>query len=197
MIRLLDDETPEVRREVASRIAGCGGDLSEWLAGRPIALSGRERVLLERMLRPARRAVLEAEWCAPTGGAAALGDDWDACEALMRMISDFLHDGITVRQPLSDALDLLAEEAADAGVRGPLELRRFLFADGRLDGNRDEPDDPRNSDIAWALAEGKSNALGLCVIFLLVGARLGIEVQAINFPGRFLSRIHEDGYPVI
>ena len=115
----------------------------------------------------------------------------------MRMISDFLHDGITVRQPLSDALDLLAEEAADAGVRGPLELRRFLFADGRLDGNRDEPDDPRNSDIAWALAEGKSNALGLCVIFLLVGARIGIEVQAINFPGRFLSRIHEDGYPVI
>lgn len=197
LLRLLDDETPAVRERVVERLTSCGGDLSEWLAGRAVPLSPHERSLLAEILRPARREALAAEWSAPTGGATALGDDWDACEALLRMISDFLHDGITIRQPLSDALDLLAEEAAENGVTDALRLRSFLFSDGRLRGNRDAPEAPGNSDLAWSIAEGLSNPLGLCTIYILVAARLDLEVEAVNFPGHFLCRVHEDGYPVI
>ena len=197
LIRLLDDETPEVRSRVAQRIAQCGGDLSEWLAANPRSLSSRERVLLAELLQPARRATLERDWQMPTGGAAALRDDWDGFEALLRVISDFLHDGVSIRQPLSDALDLLAEEAAQAGVASANELRVFLFADGRLVGNEENYDDPRNSDLAWSIAEGRSNPLGLAVIFLLVARRLEMVVEAVNFPGHFLARIYEDGYPLI
>jgi regulator of sirC expression with transglutaminase-like and TPR domain len=113
------------------------------------------------------------------------------------VISDFLHDGITVRQPLSDALDLLAEEAEEAGVTGPNELRAFLFKEARLTGNQEAYDDPRNSDIAWSIAEGRSNPLGLSLVFLLVARRLEMVVEAVNFPGHFLTRIYEDGFPVI
>ena len=197
LLRLLDDETPAVRERVAARFALCGGDLSEWLATQPRSLSRQEKSLLAEMLSPPRREMLAREWIAPTGGAAALQEDWESFEALLRSLSDFLHDGISLRQPLSDALDLLAEEATDDGVTTANELRVFLFGDTRLTGNQAEYHDPRNSDLAWCIAEGRSNPLGLGLIFMLVGRRLHLEIEGVNFPGHFMCRIFEDGFPLI
>jgi len=197
LLRLLDDETPSVRERVAERIARSGGDLSEWLATRSKPLNPHERKLLSAMLHPARRENLVRDWIAPTGGAAALQEDWESFEALLRTLSDFLHDGISLRQPLSDALDLLAEEAAEQGVSTADELRTFLFEGDRLVGNHKEYSDPRNSDLAWSIAEGRSNPLGLCLIFILVGRRLDLEIEGVNFPGHFICRIFEDGDALI
>ena len=197
LLRLLDDDTPAVRERVAERLALCGGDISEWLASQSRALSIQEKSLLAEMLRPPRREILAHDWIAPTGGAAALQEDWESFEALLRALSDFLHDGISLRQPLSDALDLLAEEAADGGVTTANELRKFLFDGSRLTPNQEDYHDPRNSDLAWGIAEGRSNPLGLCLIFMLVGRRLNFEVEGVNFPGHFMCRIFEDGYPLI
>jgi hypothetical protein len=197
LLRLLDDETPEVRERVAERLALCSGDISEWFATRPGVLGKHERELLAEMLSPPRRSALTKEWVVPTGGAGALQEDWETFEALLRALSDFLHDGISLRQPLSDALDLLAEEAAEAGVDSAIELRKFLFKGTRLTANQENYYDVRNSDLAWCLSEGCSNPLGLCVIFMLVGRRLDFEVEGVNFPGHFMCRIFEDGYPII
>lgn len=197
LLRLLDDETPAVRERVAERFALCGGDLSEWLATQPRSLSRQEQTLLAEMLSPPRREILAREWIAPTGGAAALQEDWESFEALLRTLSDFLHDGISLRQPLSDALDLLAEEAGDDGVATAGELSAFLFNGTRLVGNQETYYDPRNSDLAWCIADGLSNPLGLCLIFMLVGRRLNFEIEGINFPGHFMCRIFEDGYPFV
>ena len=197
LVRLLDDETPMVRSRVAERLALCTGDLSEWLATRPQTLSKKERGLLSELLRPPHRETLIREWIAPTGGAAALQEDWETFESLLRTLSDFLHDGISLRQPLSDALDLLAEEASDEGIGTANELRSFLFDGTRLIANPEKYNDPRNSDLAWCIAEGCSNPLGLCLIFMLVGRRLHLEVEGVNFPGHFLCRIFEDGFPII
>ncbi len=197
LLRLLDDDTPEVRSRVAERIALFGGDLSEWLADLPRTLTKHEKSVLIKLLMPPRREALEREWVVPSGGAAALGEDWETFEALLRALSDFLHDGITIRQPLSDALDLLAEEAEENGVTTSRELRAFLFADDRLAGNQADYKDPRNSDLAWSIAEGCSNPIGLCIIFILVARRMELVVEGVNFPGHFLCRIYEDGYPII
>lgn len=197
LLRLLDDETPVVRERVAERFAQCGGDISEWLATQPRILTREEKSLLTEMLSPGRREILAREWIAPTGGAAALGEDWDTFEALLRALSDFLHDGISLRQPLTDALDLLAEEAEDDGVASENDLRAFLFEGTRLRGNQSAYYDPRNSDLAWSIAEGQSNPLGLCLIFILVARRLELQVEGVNFPGHFMCRIFEDGYPLI
>ncbi|RYD44898.1 MAG: hypothetical protein EOP85_09220, partial [Verrucomicrobiaceae bacterium] len=122
---------------------------------------------------------------------------WDTFEPLLRALSDFLHDGISLRQPLSDALDLMAEEAAEEGITTARELSAYLFEARRLKGNRENYHDPRNSDLAWCISEGCSNPIGLCLIFLLVGHRLDFEIEGVNFPGHFMCRIFEDGYPVI
>jgi hypothetical protein len=197
LLRLLDDDTPEVRDRVAERIALCGGDISEWLATQSRILSTREKALLVEMLSATRRENLIRDWVVPTGGAAGLSEDWDTFEALLRTLSDFLHDGISLRQPLSDALDLLAEEAGENGVVTASDLRAFLFDDPRLNANQHGYYDPRNSDLAWCIEEGHSNPIGLCLIFILVARRLQLEVEGVNFPGHFMCRVFEDGFPLI
>ncbi len=197
LIRLIDDETPEVRERVAARLANSSGDISEWLASQPHTLNEKDQRLLVEMLSPPRREALAREWIVPSGGAGALREDWDTFESLLRTLSDFLHDGISLRQPLSDALDLLAEEASENGVVTSSELSAFLFDGHRLISHPGGYHDPRNSDLAWCLEEGHSNPLGLCLIYILTARRLSLEVEGVNFPGHFLCRIFEDGFPVI
>ena len=197
LLRLLDDDTPEVRERVAQRMMRCGGDLSDWLASLPHQLSGKEKLVLSQMLGPARRETLEREWSVPSGGAAALTEDWETLESMLRLISDFLHDGITMRQSLSDALDLLVEEAWEHPVVSACELGNFLFGNERFVADDEAETDPQNFDLAWVLAEGRSHSLALCMIFLLVGQRMEFDVEIVDYPGRFLCRIHEDGHPLI
>ncbi|MBG7608561.1 MAG: transglutaminase family protein [Verrucomicrobia bacterium] len=203
LLRLLDDETPEVRSGISGRLAEFGGDLSEMLPDVAPGLDDSGKSLLAEILRPARRQALREEWLTPSFGSAALGDDWDLFESHLRLLSDFLHDGVSLRQPLSDALDLLAEEVREGveGVEGveitANDLRIFLFEKGKLRPNRANYYDTRNSDLAWCLSEGVSSPIGLGVIYMLVGQRLEIEVEGISFPGHFLCRIFEGGYPLI
>lgn len=197
LLRLLDDETPEVRSVVTGRLSEVGGDISEILPEMASDLNGAEKRILIDLLLPARRRILREEWITPGFGSAALGGDWELFESQLRLLSDFLHDGISLRMPLSDALDLLAEEAQENGATGPNELCAYLFQQGRMKGNRKDYYDPRNSDLAWCIAEGISNPIGLGVIYMLAGQRLGFEIEGIPFPGHFLCRIQEDGYPLI
>lgn len=197
LMRLLDDETPEVRRHVAMRLDACGGDISEWMATWPGRLAPQEHEILRNLLGSGRRRILEQDWTVPTGGTAAMREDWEAFEATLRLLSDFLHDGTTVRQSLSDALDMLAEEADLAGISTARQLANHLFKGDVLQGNRADENDPSNLDLAWAVANGRSNPLGLGLILILVARRLDIEVEGVDFPGHFLCRVHEDGIPLI
>lgn len=197
LLRLLDDDTPEVRSVVSGRLAVVGGDISEILPGMIKGLNEPERRLLAGMLQPSRRQTLREEWLTPRFGSASLGDDWELFESHLRLLSDFLHDGVSLRQPLSDALDLLADEAREDGVLSEDDLRVFLFEEKRLRGNGENYYDPRNSDLSWCISESMSNPIGLGVIFMLVGKRMDMEIEGICFPGHFLCRIHEDGHPLV
>ncbi|MFD2256132.1 transglutaminase family protein [Luteolibacter algae] len=199
LLKLLDDETPEVRSGVSGRLAEVGGDFSEILPDVARNLKETEKKILADILRPVRRKVLREEWLTPRFGSAALGDDWELFESHLRLLSDFLHDGVSLRQPLSDALDLLAEEIQEAHPLPPTanDIRVFLFEEGRLKGNKSHYYDPHNTDLAWCIAEGKSNPIGLGVIYMLLGQRLNVEIEGISFPGHFLCRIYEESHPLV
>ena len=198
LLRLLDDDSPPVRASVESALSAFGGDVSELLGEMKPVLDDAELELLSLLLLPARRERLRREWIVPAGGAAAVEDDWEQFEALLRTLSDYLHDGVSLRQPLGDALDLLAEELETvADEDGAAGLNRMLFESGRFTANRDEEDDPDNYDLAHVLAGHPSNAIGLGLVFLLVARRLDVDAAGINLPKSFLCRFHEDGHVVM
>lgn len=199
LLRLLDDDAPEVRAVVAGRFGELGGDLSELLPCLERTLSGKELEILTELLRAGRRAALREDWQMPAAGVGAMEEDWEFFESQLRLLSDYLHDGVTLRQPLSDALDLLADEFSEKYPHFFTEddLRMFLFCEGRMKPNRNDYHDPRNGDLAWCVAEGVSNPIGLGLIYILVARRLGLVVEGICFPGHFLCRIYEDGLPFV
>lgn len=199
LLRLLDDESPPVRRSVETALAAFGGDVSELLGEMDdVHLSDSDHELLSALLLPARRERLRREWVVPAGGAEAVHDDWELFEALLRSLSDYLHDGVTLRQPLGDALDLLAEEldvtAAEDGGKG---LNKALFESGRFVVNAAEEDLPENYDLAAVLAGAPSSPLGLGLLFLLISRRLNVDTEGINLPQSFLCRFNEDGHMVL
>ncbi len=196
LLNLLDDDTKEVRAGVQQALMEYQGDATDDLTAAGLRLKNKEAKLLSKSLHPGRRAVLRKEWAYPAGQLDGVDGDWESFEALLRLISDFLHDGITMRQTLSDELDLLAEGAAEK-VTSPSELAQHLFGNSILTGNRLAPFNILNSDLAWCIQEGESNPLGLSLIYMLVGYRLEIPIFGCNYPGHFLSLIDHEGQATV
>ena len=197
LITLLDDPNPAVRGGVEKALLEYRGDVSDDLLALGLVVPKPAAARLSKLLHPGRHLALREAWVVPFQRLSSPDGDWEELEALLRLLSDFLHDGVTVRLSLSDELDMLAEEL-EGEVTNELELGKALFAEGRLTGNRENGYDPRNSDLAWCLTEGRSNALGLSLIYSLVAERLGYHVYGCNYPGHFLSYIDgENGEPTL
>lgn len=196
ILKLLDDENQEVQNGIQQALLDYHGDASDDLAALGIQLSPEASSLLSKSLHSGRQASLKENWSVPSRSLEDPDGDWDALEALLRLLSDFLHDGITLRPSMSDELDLLAKEAENQ-VESPAELSEWLFASDRFSGNKTNPYDPRNSDLAWCLEEGKSNPLGLSLIYLLVAQRIGLPVYGVNYPGHFLCLIDLEVAPTL
>lgn len=196
LLKLLDDENETVQQGVQKALLDYHGDASDDLAALGINLKSKEARLLSRSLHPGRQLVLREQWVIPSKGLDQPDGDWEAFESLLRLISDFLHDGVTLRPSISDELDLLARDAQPE-VSTSLHLSAWLFGTGKFKGNKSNAFDPRNSDLAWCLEEGQSNPLGLGIIYMLVGQRLGLEVFGVNYPGHFLCLIDSPEGPLL
>ncbi|BDS05108.1 hypothetical protein NT6N_01480 [Oceaniferula spumae] len=194
LIRLLDDKDPAVRPVIREQFSEFGGDISQDLAalGIKVPASGKKRLV--KLLEPGRRDTLRAEWLVPSGGASALEDDWESFEAILRQLSDFLHDGITLRPSLSDSLDLLADEIREE-ISDPSadELRLWLFDDRRFTGVKEKADVEKNFDLCRVIDHKKGNPTSLGFLYILMGRRVGANVEGCNYPGHFLTRIEADG----
>lgn len=198
LLRLIDDETPEVRQSVTKALQVFGGDVSELLNEGTLNPSPEERLVLSNLLKPGRRQRLRRDWVVPAGGGAAFADDWDAFEALLRILSDFLHDGITIRQSLGDALDLLAEELEPAYLEnGCAGLCSTLLGGKRLVADRKGEMDPKLLDLAAVITGSPSNSFGLGLILLLVAKRLDAEITGVSLPGAFFCRYESEQGPIL
>lgn len=186
LLKLLDDEQPEVRQIVSTHFSQFGGDLSDSVASSGILLSAESRTILSDLLLPARREALRRDWFTPSRELAEPDGDWELFEAFLRMISDYLHDGVSLRPSLSDLLDDLAEESADHELDCPVRLADWLFKGRLLGPNKRDYYNPKNSDLAHVLITGQGNPLSLSIILILVAQRRSFPVYGCNYPGHFL-----------
>ena len=194
LIRLLDDEDPAVRPIVKERISELRGDISHDLAALGININAEGKKRLSRLLQPGRRETLRNEWLVPTGGSEALSDDWESFENFLRQICDFMHDGVTLRPSLSDSLDMLADEIEqDLVDPSANDLRRWLFKSGRYKGDSKQADALKNYDLCQVIDSHTGNPTSLACLFMLLGRRLGCQIDGCNYPGHFLARIDIGG----
>ncbi len=194
LVRLLDDQHPVVRQSLRDRLEGYGGDVSRELSELGISLDEDARVRLSRMLAPGRRAQVRREWAVPAAGFEVADGDWEKFEFLMRLLSELLHDGTTVRPALPDCLDRLSDEAVLQGAHhDEAELCRFLFGSGRFRANDRGFYRAENADLLWVLQHRQGNPIGLTVVAMLVAQRLGLRILGCNFPAHFLGWITVDG----
>ena len=197
LIKLLDDQDPAIQAALKDEFAESSGDLSNELTalGLEVDLSQQDKMKLSKLLLPARRETLINEWQIPAGGRAAMADDWDSFEYHLRLISDYLHNGISLRPTLSDALDLLADEFSSEHENESLnadKLRVWMFTNEKFKGNTEQYYLPHNNDLCWVIDSEKGNPISLATLFILVARRLNLDVSGCNYPGHFLARIFLD-----
>jgi hemimethylated DNA binding protein len=190
LMRLLDDETPMVRRAIVPQLAAFGDELGPALAALTPRPTSEELDLLRDVLKGSNRKWLRSMW--PTW--IALGHDGDKLERALSLLAEF--QGGRVRPRRLGALldDLAADYRAAKGQPDPRALATFLFEDRGLAGARSDYFRPEHSDLIAVLESGRGIPISLCLIYMMVGRRLGLDIEGCNFPGHFLARLRdEDG----
>ncbi|MBI24743.1 MAG: hypothetical protein CMN05_14300 [Roseibacillus sp.] len=195
LVKLLDDDDPAVRQILSERFATCRGDVSAELVRLGITLANGEQSRLSELLAPGRRRQIRHQWVIPQQGFDESNGDWESFELLLRLLSELLHDGTSLRPTLPDALDQITDEAIlhDAH-RDERSLCRFLFESGRFQGNKADFYHPGNADLLWIIMNRKGNPIGLTVLAMLIAHRLGLCIGGCNFPAHFLAWISVDGH---
>jgi len=189
LLRLLDDDSPEVRSAVEDQFAQYGDDLEDQIAGLELPHSARELGLIESLVREGRRRRLRAGW----ESLSAVSGDKELLEAGQDLISRFLRRDRGGRT-LGEELDALTR-AFEAGPpeQDALSLAEFLFRTRGLTGDRETYDDPAGSDLHHVLTTGKGLPISLASIYILVARRLALSVEGCNLPGHFLALAEHGG----
>src|SRR3989454_12535336 len=77
------------------------------------------------------------------------------------------------------------------------ELAGYLFRECGFRGNREEYYDPRNSYLNDVLERRLGIPITLSVVLIETGARLGLPIEGVGFPGHFLVRLAGNRGPLL
>ena len=101
-----------------------------------------------------------------------------------------------------DAMGELARQAVQRHVERTGDGSRLacikavnecLFDELHFVGNREKYEDPRNSCLNEVLDRRTGIPITLCVVYMEVARRAGLQIDGVNFPGHFLVRCPEIG----
>ena len=195
LLRLLDDPSPNVRERVFSRLRALGAGVWDAIEAADLPVSLEQRAQLEAVFaaederfsddRFSDDRALRAQWARLQSES----DETTYLEECLLALDRWQNGGAPARRA-SDLLDDLAGEfLALEPCPDAVALSQFLFEQRGLRGAA--PDDyynPLNSNLTYALENGVGLPITLACIFILVGARVGLEIEGCNTPGHFLAR---------
>lgn len=217
LIRLMDDASPRVRERVAAQLCAFGDNLEAEIAAQGIVLSASQRLALSLLRIEERVAPISwLSWRSRQRDSDKIEDalsylsKWQAsCEApneysfgasrqldLMppRSQENEKNDDTT----LSELLDELAQEFRATGRPWhPEALSAWLFVEQGFRGDTLDYYNVRNSDLRRVIEDRRGIPISLACVFLLVGARLGLDIRGCNFPGHFLVHARTGGVDLL
>lgn len=186
MIQLLDDETPAVQQQIMEALASFGDELDAEIERQGIDLDGERRKLLKEVHAIQRRERLLGRWHA----CLEVPDEKAKLETALGLIAEYeLGDGAAAR--LTRLLDGLADDyrSAHVGTADVFTLAHYLFRTRGLTGcGKKDYYTPAASNLVSVITRGRGLPISLSCIYLLVGARLGLDIEGCNVPNHFLAR---------
>jgi hypothetical protein len=173
IIALFADEDPQVQESLLARLGADPALLDRtWHAA--VRLDSPPPSLAALVLRADAETLVDAF---------AESDDLETgCWLLARLHlprRDF-------RGPGAAALDELAGRLRAGGDGG--DLANLLCKDCGFAGDRRDYDDPLNSYLPWVLERRMGLPIALTALWILLGRRRGLELDAIALPGHVLGR---------
>lgn len=119
-------------------------------------------------------------------------DDRARLERALTLLAEF-QNGPRLRPPLGELLDLLAAEYnGRPGEKSPETLAQFLFREKGMQGAGSGPFHAEDSNLAHVIESGRGLPVSLVCIYLLAGARAGLDIHACNWPRHFLARYRDE-----
>ncbi len=188
LLKLLDDESPVVRKAVAEGFAAYGSDLTARFDALPDPPDPIVRGFVEALLEDRRRERFLATW-----------PGWFSIEAkpvrLERALG--LLCGFLSKEP-ADCLSGMLDGLADSYQKlhdpvDPRSLSRYLFGTRALRGDQLTYHDPRNSDLIQVLRRRRGLPISLSLVYMLVGHRLGMGIEGCTLPVHFMARVGYEG----
>lgn len=184
LLDLLDDDTPVVRENVVRALEAYGTSLERAVHQLNIPLTGAQDSVLRPVLRQQRLQSIRASW----SGWMRIRGDKRKLERAMTLIAE-LESGRLNSSSIPTLLDDLAEEFSHRHTgTNPMKLSQFLFQEVALKGvSQEDYYNPLNSNLAYVMENKVGIPISLVTIYILVGHRLGLEIEGCNLPGHFLA----------
>ncbi len=185
LLSLLDDPSAAVRQALIAYFTGCGATAAPFLRG---VAHGPNRLLAQH----AAWYLDEIKFSDPIaefrGFIRSLNYELETGSLLLaRTVSPELDIG-----RYCTALDAIAARCRELIVEPAARrekcriLNRVLFYEWGFRGNPEHPSDPRSSLIDQVLVRRKGSPIALSIVYLLVAARLGLELEPVGLPGYFV-----------
>jgi hypothetical protein len=184
LIKLLDDDSEVVRENVMAELSSFGHRLKKELTDQNIVLNPKQQQLITDLLNDYHRAWLSREW----EKWMAIRDDKLKLETALGLLDGFLHENNS-GTTLTGVLDALAHEYDETHSQRDVRLlAHFLFTTKHIRGaDQQEYYHPLNSSLLHAITKKQGLPITLVCIYILVGHRLGLNIEGCNYPGHFLG----------
>ena len=189
LINLLGDDSDDIARTIQKKILSYGSLARLWLEteslnGDPL-IRRRVRKLLE-LLRRSETDHRFLTFCQHHG------EEFDLEQGVWHL-AHTRHPDINIEayQALLDDWAARLRETLRPYRQGEsmlAVLNEFLFGELGFKGNEKNYYDPENSYLNRVIDRRTGNPISMCLIYLLLGRRLGLPLAGIGFPGHFLCR---------
>ena len=189
LLKLVDDESSEVRDNILAELSNYGANLEEDLYEFTDILEPGKIDLIYPIIESSRRAWLKENWIKWQ----KVENEYSKLEVASNLIARFQY-GLSKEINLSELLNKLTDKFIKYYPHGDeLSLANFLFKQERIEGEKNDFYNPFNSNLVYAIEEKKGIPITLAIIYMLIGKRLNLKINGCNFPGHFLTKFEKDG----
>ncbi len=187
LLRLLDDDSPLVRKAVTRELQTYGADIARHVHEQHILLNPVEWDTLRGILFDAYQIELRNSW--PLWSKEET--DTARLESALGMLARF-QNGPQYRPALTESLDQLSEEYVSSTTEiGYATLARFLFSEKKIRCMEEADEDVDASNLSYVIEQKVGLPISLVCLYILMGHRHGLQINGCNWPGSFYARFRE------